>query len=180
VAKFIYIDNSNVFIEGQRVAAVRNGKALDMADAQTRGVFHHDYRLDFGKLYRFLASNGDPAVGRAVLFGSRPPPNDSLWAIAKSEGFELAIEDRNAENREKKIDTGIVTAMTKDAYTRADKSADMFTLVAGDGDYVPVVRTLVEDGFTVNVTFWDHASRELQNTAGSFMPMNPHFDALAL
>jgi len=74
MAKFIYIDNSNVFIEGQRVAAVRKGKALDMVDAQTRGVFHHDYRLDFGKLYRFLASNGAPAVGARRCSGRARRP----------------------------------------------------------------------------------------------------------
>jgi len=180
MARFIYIDNSNVFIEGQRVAAVSVGYALDMDDAQRRGIFYGGYRLDFGKLYNFLTGNGDPEIKRVALFGSRPPDNDSLWAVARSKGFEPIIEDRSPSNREKKIDTGIVVAMMEDAYKRADKSADSFTLVAGDSDYVPAVRALIETGFTVNVAFWRHASRELQRTSSKFIDMNPHFDALAL
>ena len=180
MARFIYIDNSNVFIEGQRVAAVAGGYALDMDDAQRRGIFHAAYRLDFGKLHDFLTRNGEPDIKRLVLFGSRPPPNDSLWAVAKRRGFEPVIENRNASNREKKIDTGIVMAMSKDAYTRADKATDIFTLVGGDGDYVPAVRTLVEDGFTVNVIFWDHASHEIKRACSEFVPMNPHLEELAL
>jgi len=180
MARFIYIDNSNVFIEGQRVAAVNGGYALDMDDAQRRGIFYGGYRLDFGKLYNFLTRNGDPEIKRVALFGSRPPPNDSLWEIAKRKGFEPIIEDRSPSNREKKIDTGIVVAMMEDAYKRADKVADSFTLVAGDSDYVPAVRALIESGFTVNITFWRHASRELQRTGSKFIDMDPHFNALAL
>ncbi len=179
MAKFIYVDNSNVFIEGQRVAAVVNGSALDIHDAIVRNIFDSSYRLDFGKLYRFVVNNGGVDAEHAMLFGSRPPPNDSLWAVAKSAGFELVIEDRNPANKEKKIDTGIVTAMLKHAFKEADASSDQFVLVAGDGDYVPAVLTLVEEGFTVNVVFWEHASRELQKVCSRFVAMNSHFSELS-
>ena len=180
MARFVYIDNSNVFIEGQRVAAVLNGNALDMQDAQRRGIFNAGYRLDFGKLHNFLTRNGDPKIKRMVLFGSRPPPNDSLWEKAKQSGFEPVIEDRNVANREKKIDTGIVTAMLEDSYDAANKADDVFTLVAGDSDYVPGVTSLVNRGFVVRVVFWDHASKELQDVCTDFVSMNPHFNDLAL
>jgi len=178
MAGFVYVDNSNVFIEGQRVAAVKNGLAFNMDDAFSRQVFDHSYRLDFGKLDRFVANNGCK-VKRAMLFGSRPPQNDSRWAAAKSDGCELVIEDRSASNREKKIDTGIVAAMYKDAFTQADKASDTFILVAGDGDYVPAVVGLVEMEFTVDVVFWQHASQELQRVCSHFIPMNPHFANLS-
>ena len=56
MAKFIYVDNSNVFIEGQRVAAVRKRHcALNIDDANAPTNFRiHEYRLDFGKLYQFF------------------------------------------------------------------------------------------------------------------------------
>jgi len=38
MAKFIYIDNSNVFIEGQRVAAVRNGNRSSPSARKSRGM----------------------------------------------------------------------------------------------------------------------------------------------
>jgi uncharacterized LabA/DUF88 family protein len=102
-----------------------------------------------------------------MLFGSRPPANDSLWTLAKRAGFEVVVEERNVQNKEKKIDTGIVAAMVRDAYTRADKDGDTITLVAGDADYVPAVRQLIEDGYTVEVVFWGHASQELKTIARS-------------
>ena len=109
-----------------------------------------------------------------MLFGSRPPQNDTLWNIAKSAGFQVVVEDRNVNNREKKIDTGIVAAMMKDAYTIVDKADDTITLVAGDGDYVPAVRQLVEDGYQVWVMFWGHASRELRSVCSKFVLMDPY------
>ena len=180
MAKYVYVDNSNVFIEGQRVAAVQNGLALDIQDAITRRVFDHSYRLDFGKLYRFVARNGDADAERAVLFGSRPPPNDSLWAVAKSAGFELVIEDRNAANKEKKIDTGIVAAMYEDAFTKTDKEKDKLVLVAGDGDYLPAISRLIELGFTVDVLFWAHASQALKTACSNFIEMDSYFADLAV
>ena len=55
-------------------------------------------------------------VGRAVLYGSRPPKNDSLWASAERHGFEVIVYDRNAANKEKKIDTQITADMIEDSY----------------------------------------------------------------
>ncbi len=179
MAKFIYVDNSNVFIEGQRVAAVESGIALNIDDATRRQIFAHEYRLDFGKLYNFLVTNGDTTVTRAMLFGSRPPPNDTLWTIAKNAGFEPVIKDRNFSNKEKGIDTGIVAAILMHAFKEADQEKDSFILVAGDSDYLPAVDSLIEYGFKIDVVFWDHASRELQSHCTNFRSMNPVFDKLA-
>ena len=114
-----------------------------------------------------------------MLFGSRTPPNDSLWAAAERAGFEVVVEDRNIRNKEKKIDTGIVAAMTKDAYTICDRGSDTITLVGGDADYVPAVVPLVEDGFNVEVVFWNHASGELKGSCSKFIDLNPMLNHLA-
>jgi len=179
MADFVYVDNSNVFMDGQRVAAVENGLAVDIDDAISNRILDRGYRLDFGKLYRFVANNGCE-VKRAVLFGSRPPQNDSLWAAAEPGGVEVVVGNRSATNREKRMATWIVTAMCDDAFTkRADKANDTLILVAGGSDYVPAVAPLVERGFTVNVVFWQHASQELQDACSNFIPMNPHFANLS-
>lgn len=78
---------------------------------------------------------------------------------------------------EKKIDTGIVAALTRDAYKSA-QPGDVFTIVSGDSDYVPAVENLVSDGFQVDVVFWDHASRELKAACSNFISLNQHLDAL--
>ena len=175
----IYVDNSNLFIEGRRVSAVDKGEAADIWDAMENDIFDNSYTIDFGKLFDFLCGADKRQIKRAALFGSRPPPNDSLWAVAKHVGFEPHIKDRNFANKEKKIDTGIVALMAKDAYKGGDKDNDLFVLVAGDGDFVPVVEDLQEDGFKVEIVFWEHASRELKQTAmkqgeDKFVNLNPY------
>ena len=115
-----------------------------------------------------------------MLFGSRPPPNDSIWKFAEKAGFKLVLEDRNVANKEKKIDTGIVSAMVKDAYKNMSQAKDTIVLVAGDADFVPAVRDFVEDSFRVEVVFWDHVARELKETCTQFISLNEHLDFLAL
>jgi len=179
MAELVYVDNSNVFIEGKRVKAVDVGLAMNIYEAMNNGILDNSYKIDFGRLHHFIAGDDKTKIKRCVLFGSRPPPNDSLWAIARKAGFEVIVEDRNIANREKKIDTGIVAAMTKDAYTIADKAADTITLVAGDADFVPAVRPLVEDGFRVEVVFWEHTAKELRRCCSKFIPLNPILNHLA-
>jgi uncharacterized LabA/DUF88 family protein len=180
MAEFVYVDNSNVFIEGQRVSAVNKGMAMNIYDAMNDKILDYSYRLDFGKLHSFVAGEDQSKIKRAMLFGSRPPQNDSLWKIAESKGFEPVIEDRNIRNKEKKIDTGIVAAMTKDAYTQVDKSVDTITLVAGDGDFVPAVCQLVQDGYNVEIVFWGHASGELQEAGSKFVCLDQYLEHLSL
>ncbi len=179
LSELVYVDNSNVFIEGKRVKAVEAGLAMNIFDAMNDNILDNSYKLDFGRLYHYVAGNENEDIKRCMLFGSRPPPNDSLWRAAEKAGFEVKVEERNVKNKEKKIDTGIVAAMTKDAYTIADKDHDTITLVAGDGDYVPAVLQLVEDGFRVEVVFWSHASGELQEAASKFIALDAIVNHLA-
>ena len=168
---YLYVDNSNVWIEGMHVSAVQKGLAPDIRTALRSDICDQAWTLDFGRLYEF-AGGQVPDVGRAVLFGSRPPPNDTLWAIANARGFETVVYDRNFNNREKKVDTSIVTEIMDDASFRIKPTTDEITLVAGDVDYVPTVEKLKSRGFTFNVMFWDQASRELKAAATKFVSLN--------
>lgn len=179
MAELVYVDNSNIFIEGKRVKAVDCGLAMNIYDAMTNKILEQSYKIDFGRLHDFVAGTDKTDIKRCMLFGSRPPSTDTIWNIAKRAGFEVVTEDRNVANKEKKIDTGIVAAMTKDAYTLADKQSDTITLVAGDADFVPSVRLLVEDGFNVEVAFWGHASRELKEVCTKFIDLDPSLDHLS-
>lgn len=182
---YVYVDNSNLYIEGRRVSAVAQGLASNIVTAMNDGILDHAYTISFGKLYDFVCGTDKRQIKRAALFGSRPPPNDGIWQIAKRVGFELHLEDRNYANKEKKIDTGIATLMTKDAYKSDGYSAgkpkdDTFVLVAGDSDYVPTIKELQKDGFVVEVVFWNHASKELRETASKFIGLDQYLEALRL
>ena len=177
MSNFVYVDNSNAFIEGKRVSAVRKGLVQNIYVAMNQKKIDNDYRLDFGQLHRFTA--GDPSkIKRAVLFGSRPPKNDSLWEIAENAGFETIVVDRNTANREKKVDTGIVAEIMRDAYKKMNCDQDVITLVAGDGDFVPAIENLRKDGYKIELFFWSHASQELKNACNRFVELDPHLESL--
>jgi hypothetical protein len=107
MANYLYVDNSNSWIEGMHVAAVVDGVAPDVWTAQQQRITS-PWRMDFGRLFEF-AGGTKAEVARAVLYGSRPPANDSLWDAAKRKGFrrrcrrpergEPGEEDRHASSQ---------------------------------------------------------------------------------
>ena len=178
MANYLYVDNSNVWIEGMHVCAVEAGSAPDIWTAQDNRITER-WNVDFGRLFEF--AGGDTSeVGRAVLYGSRPPPNDSLWDAARRKGFEVVVFDRNIANREKKVDTQIATDIVADSYELMNPDVDEITLVAGDADYVPTVERMIRRGFRFYVVFWDHASKELKRACTKFISLNPYLEHLRL
>jgi hypothetical protein len=176
---FTYVDNSNLYIEGCRVSAVRKGlaKAETIVDAMNKRVVDHAWQIDYGRLHEFAC--GDPSsIGATNLWGS-PPPGDSFWSAVQRFGFHVTKFDRNFAGKEKKVDVAIAHKMTKDAYSGVvTKGLDEMTLVAGDADYVPVVEDLVAAGHLVHVVFWSHAAKELRTAATRFVCLDPYFDVL--
>ena len=62
---FLYVDNSNVWIEGMHAAAVQAGLAPDIWTAQREKICDYGWKLDFGRLYEF--AGGDAAGRRRVV-----------------------------------------------------------------------------------------------------------------
>ena len=179
MANLLYVDNSNVWIEGKHVSAVKKGMAPNVWTAQQNKICDNDWKIDFGKLFQF--AGGERAeVKHAVLFGSRPPPNDSLWEAAKRKGFEVVVYDRNVVGKEKKIDTDVVATMMEDSYERVDPATDEMTLVAGDADYVPAIEKLKRRKIKVHVVFWGHAAKELREAATKFIALDPYLEHLRM
>lgn len=166
----IYLDNSNVFIEGQKVSAVRKGLARDINHAANKKIKDHTYRLDFGKLIQ-ITCGYDSLINQAKLYGSRPPAQDTVWEMAKQKGFTTAIFDRSRYNKEKQVDTSIVVHMMEDIFA-LEPGTNVIVLVAGDADFVPVVNAAKKKGFTVKVAYWGHASHLLKAAASEFQNLN--------
>lgn len=175
---FVYVDNSNLWIEGMRLSAVRKGLAQSITDAINRDVTDHNWTYDFGKLYQALCPAGHK-IGRASLFGSRPPVNDSLWQLAENHGFEVHVFDRNFSNKEKQVDVAIATQMMADSYERM-QPGDKAVLVSGDRDYLPTVQSLDQRGLPTVVAFWQHATgRELKQAPIDYFNLDGIFDHLS-
>ncbi len=164
ILTYTYVDNSNVFIEGQRASAVSKGMAIDIEDAIQRRIFDLHWQLDYGKLHKFLCGDKHE-IGGAKLWGS-PPPSDTFWRMVESKGWQVKTYERS-HGKEKKVDVAIAYQIAKDA-VRFDKANCEITLVAGDKDFVPVIQDLKSEGYNVTVAFWDHAAREMRDAANFF------------
>jgi uncharacterized LabA/DUF88 family protein len=175
---FTYVDNSNIYIEGSRVSAVRRGMAQNIYDAMNNGIVDYSWNIDYGRLHEFLCGTNQAEIGAARLWGS-PPPSDSFWEMVKQKGFTVETFEKSASGKEKKVDVAIAHRMTKDAYTCIDKSGDELVLVSGDKDFVPVVEDLIKEGYTVVVAFWEHAAQELKDSATRYLSLNPYFDLIS-
>ncbi|MFI5300352.1 MAG: NYN domain-containing protein [Polyangiales bacterium] len=174
---YTYVDNSNVFIEGQRVSAVAKGQARNIYEAMNSGLLDHGWNIDYGKLHKIVCGPAEE-IGGANLWGS-PPPSDSFWKMVESHGFKVTTYEKSLSGKEKKVDVAIAHRMTKDAYTLIDRGTSGITLVSGDKDFVPVVADLRSEGFTVIVAFWSHAAEELKASATAFFDLNPHHQAVS-
>lgn len=179
--QYVYVDNSNVFLEGRRASAVNNRLpgASTIIDAMNNQVLDCSWQIDYGALYQLVCGNPGQ-IGAANLWGS-PPPGDSFWAMVGDYGFAVRTFDRNYWGKEKQVDVAIAHKMTKDAYSGVvTQGEDTMTLVAGDNDYVPMIEDLTENGFVVRVVFWDHAATKLKEAAMEFVSLNPYLDALTM
>jgi len=122
---YTYVDNSNLYIEGSRVSAVKKGRAKNIAEAMRNGIVDRGWMLDYGKLYKYVS--GEDTV--AKLWGP-PPPGDSFWKMVDNAGFKTHVYNKNAGNKEKKVDVAIATVMMDDAFNIIDKDNDDILLVA--------------------------------------------------
>jgi uncharacterized LabA/DUF88 family protein len=179
VTLYVYVDNSNIWIEGQRIQAVRTGAAPDIRTALSQKITA-PWTYDFGRLYDLLCPPGE-SIGRSILFGSRPPENDSIWQKVRDADFEVETFERSTfTNREKQVDIALSTRMMEDSfkYMKAT-NGDIAVLAAGDGDFVPTIRSLQSRELGVRVVSWSHAaSRQLREAADEFIELDPHFDML--
>lgn len=177
---FVYVDNSNVWIEGMRINAVRRGLATSPKDAMDKKIVDHSWSYDFGALYREVCPDTE-MIGRSSLFGSRPPANDSLWKIARDAGFEVTTFDRNFQNKEKEVDVAIAVQITADSYEyMKPERRDRVLLVSGDRDYAPVVESLARRSIPTTVVFWEHATAvHLREVVDEFRPLDDAFDAIS-
>ncbi|CAI2182024.1 15572_t:CDS:2 [Funneliformis geosporum] len=145
---FVFVDNSNLFIEGKYT--VGNLEKAGTIDRKRGSFYFNELRFDHGCLLSTVM-NGRRIGSDPVIVGSRPPPNDSLWKHIKSQGFKVVLYDRNVENKEKKIDTSLVVDGMK---VITSKDPGVFVLIAGDGDYYPMVLEALYLNWKVEVWFW--------------------------
>lgn len=177
----VYIDNSNLFYEAQRVSAVRKHLpgAASINEAMHTKTLDYSAGIDYKKLYDFLVDATDDGQGVvAKVFGSFSETAGALPEVITKAGFEVLAFNRSIWTRkEKKVDTAVTFYVTRDMYRKSVKEVEL-VLVTGDSDQVPLVTELVKDGYYVTVAFWSHCSTELRGAASDFLDLNPFFSHL--
>ena len=168
---FVFVDNSNVWIEGKVASAVNKGYAKDPYDAHLHGIEDSSWRIDFGKLLSLVTNNQISDIKKSVLFGSKPPHNDSLWKAIGDANFEVVALDRNVAGKEKAVDTGIISKVCKSLYKEATEG-DVFVLVMGDKDFKPALEAIREEKCKSIIAFWNNASGELISEAKEFIDLS--------
>lgn len=174
---FVFVDNSNIWIEGKYVSAVKKGYANNIYEAHSKNCQDNSWAIDFGRLLYAVTDTNVADIKDAVLFGSKPTDKDSLWKAMESVGFKVVNIPRNVANKEKKVDTGIVAEILRTLYTKAEEG-DEFILLMGDADFVPVMEQIAERKMSTTIAFWSHASGELKAAADRFIDLNAIIDKI--
>lgn len=141
----ILVDNSNVFIEGQKASAKAKG-VLQVSSADKPPV-DISWRIDFAGLLSELAE-GRPIL-EAFLVGSRPPPKDEVWAMATQRGFKVITHDRDFHNKEKAVDTELAVQGTM-AIAMAPEPG-ILVIASGDRDFIPLVKMAQARGWSAEM-----------------------------
>ena len=123
----LFIDNSNLYIEAQRVA---------------RNKFYFDddliirLRIDYGGLLEGIRDGRK--LMETVLVGSKPPESDTLWNKLKKLGIDPRIFERSTfSGKEKGVDAELINAIRD---TLEDNiTPGTIAMVAGDKDYLPTI-----------------------------------------
>jgi uncharacterized LabA/DUF88 family protein len=128
----ILVDNSNVFIEGQKLSARKKG--IFKTNPSDRDPCDPSWRINFGNLIDHL-SNGRRILD-AVLVGSRPPRSDNVWEAARLNGFQVIVYDRSG-GMEKAVDTELVAQGTEIICSVGKPG--VLVIASGDRDFIPLV-----------------------------------------
>lgn len=169
---FVFIDNSNLWIEGKYASGVEKGLAKDIYEAHLKNVQDNAWRVDFGKLVKTATRNHISDVEKVVSFGSKPPESDSLWNAMRNANIEVIALDRNAADKEKAVDTGITVEIMEYLYDKSHEG-DTFVLIMGDKDFLPAIEKIRKKKRLVTLVFWNNASAELVSNADEYIDLTP-------
>ena len=175
---FIYWDNSNVFLEAQRLAEERN-----------EGRYARDrVRINFDNTFR-LARAGRP-LKRAFAAGSIPPEMSQLWNRLENAGMEVQLFDRVRPDRGEQgmPDQMLQLRMLEDAL---DYNGDpgVVVLLTGDGagylegaGFHSTLERMHKRGWRVEILSWQHSCnqrmRRWAEQNGVFVALDDFYEAI--
>ena len=162
---YLFVDNSNLWIEGQKFSA----RKLQLSDT----VQDPRFRIDLGSFLRLVI--GKRSIAQAFLYGSTPPPNDSVWRAARLKNFTVETYKRAMGvqyGREKEVDVAMATQITLLAAkcNEDDKENTVFIIVTGDRDFIAPVKTAIKENIHVEMWAWKSGMNILYRQHANLTP----------
>ena len=153
---YVFVDNSNLWIEGKKISG---------QPSQPPVKSNYRYRIEYGKLLQYVLDGRD-LITVPRLYGSKPPPNDSVWSMIRSKGFDVTVFKRNIFNKEKGVDMRMGLDIGR--LVLKEKQPGKVIIVAGDADFIQVVEDAHGEGWKVEVWYWSNAAGDLQKVVDRF------------
>lgn len=144
---WIFVDDSNLWIEAKKLQGRRKGFKTSE---------DHRLRIDVGKLADIIAGDR-PAQG--FLYGSEPPPVDTVWKKIRSKGWKVDTRHRSTiTGKEKEVDTILVADVTEIAIETPVDERTTIVIVSGDADVIPALDKVIKrEQWKIEVYMWSHA-----------------------
>ena len=174
---YIFVDDSNIWIGAKKLHSRLKGYKTGE---------DHRVRIDMGKVAVVLANRR--TIKQGILYGSEPPPNDTLWNKIREKGFQVKSEHRHViTGKEKKVDTGFVADITATAIRTPQDQRTTIIVVTGDADVIPAIKIVIEEEhWKIEVYMWKQSlSQDLKNYATSHpkkvevTPLDKYFNKIA-
>ena len=153
---YVFVDNSNLWIEAKKASGRRSRPSVPS---------NRFYRIEYGKLLLHVLDGRDLAAV-PKLYGSEPPPNDSVWKMIRLKGFDVKVFKRNIFNREKGVDMRMGLDIVRLVLTT--KPPSTVAIVAGDADFIQVVDDAHAEGWKVEAWYWANAAGDLKKAVDRY------------
>jgi uncharacterized LabA/DUF88 family protein len=150
----------------------RLGVYVDVANMYYSAKNIHGTRVNFGKILEDALADRSLVRAIAYVIKADSPDEQKFFEALDKQGFEVKMKDLQIfPGGAKKGDWDV--GITIDAVRMADR-LDTIVLVAGDGDYVPLVKYLQEaKGCRVEVmAFAESTSAKLREAADQFIDLS--------
>ncbi|MDA0574098.1 NYN domain-containing protein [Burkholderia gladioli] len=168
----VYVDNSNIFHEGQRFAS------------EKRGEDRYAFRLHFARFIDLVT--GGQAANEIVWGGSTPPTTDDVWRRLGERGIQPHLIPRAASGENETVDHVIQLQMYRHARKYGSTPGTM-VVCTGDGKgydneegFLFDVEGFVKAGWQLRVVSWTHSCsarlKDFANRYGKFVALEDHYD----
>ena len=173
---FIYWDNSNIFIEAQRIAEERN----DHVDARFR------VRIKFDNMLRL--AHADRPLRKAMAAGSVPPELRQLWRQLKQRGVSANLYDQGQAIADGQKIPELQLRMLEDGLDYSDNPGTAVLLTGDDSGYVysggfpSALQRMHRRGWKIEILSWRHSCnyrmREWAEENGVFVPLDDFYESI--